>query len=123
MDLPRWCPTVYDRAGPIGAGGAPVQEVRGNVQRLSGPEELPARSAASLEHTAAAGRATPLVLGRLHALAELLIVRRGPYAEAFENLIVALIILSIASIGVAAIPGLPAWADRALRIEEIVVVA
>jgi sigma-B regulation protein RsbU (phosphoserine phosphatase) len=50
-------------------------------------------------------------------------VRRGPYAEAFENLIVALIILSIASIGVAAIPGLPAWADRALRIEEIVVVA
>lgn len=100
-----------------------MQEVPGNVQRLSGPEELPARSAAPLEHTTAAGQGTSLVVGRLHALAELLIVRRGPYAEAFENLIVALIILSIASIGVAAIPGLPAWADRALRIEEIVVVA
>jgi phosphoserine phosphatase RsbU/P len=94
-----------------------VQEVQGNVQRHAERPELPARSAAPAEH---AIQAMP---GRLHALAELLIVRRGPYAEVFENLIVALIIVSIASIGVAAIPGLPGWAEHALRIEEIVVVA
>ena len=75
------------------------------------------------EHALPAEHAAPAVTGRLRALAELLIVRRGPYAETFENLIVALIILSIASIGVAAIPGLPGWAERALRVEEIVVVA
>ena len=59
--------------------------------------------------------------GPLRALAQLLIEPRGRYAEAFENLIVALVVLSVASIGVAAIPGLPPWALRALRIEEIVV--
>jgi len=32
-------------------------------------------------------------------------------------------VLSVASIGVEVIPGLPDWARRALRIEEIVVVA
>jgi phosphoserine phosphatase RsbU/P len=100
-----------------------VQEVRSSLQRHAGREELPATSAAPAEHKTPAEHATPALIGRLHALAELLIVRRGPYAEGFENLIVALIILSIASIGVAAIPVLPYWADRALRIEEIVVVA
>jgi phosphoserine phosphatase RsbU/P len=101
----------------MGAGGALVQEVQGSVERHAERAELPAVSAAP------AGHATPAVAGRLHTLAELLIVRRGPYAEVFENLIVALIILSIASIGVAAIPDLPGWADRALRIEEVIVVA
>jgi hypothetical protein len=53
----------------------------------------------------------------------LLLLRRGPYARAFENLILALIVLSVVSIGVEAIPGLPDWAMRAMRVEEIIVVA
>lgn len=63
----------------------------------------------------------PVRVAPLHALAHLLIERGGRYADAFENFIVALVILSVASIGVAAIPGLPPWALRALRIEELVV--
>jgi sigma-B regulation protein RsbU (phosphoserine phosphatase) len=56
-------------------------------------------------------------------LAEVLLLRPGPYARAFENLILALIVLSVASIGVEAIADLPKWAVRALRTEEIIVVA
>ena len=59
----------------------------------------------------------------LHRLAELLLESPGPYARAFENLILALIVFSVVSVGVEAIPGLPAWAMQGLRIAEIVVVA
>ena len=59
----------------------------------------------------------------IQALADLLIVGRGPYARAFENLILGLIIFSVASIGIESIPGLPEWAQSALRVAEIVVVA
>jgi len=41
----------------------------------------------------------------------------------FDQLILALIVLSIVSIGIESMPGLPAWLRQALRIEEIVVVA
>jgi sigma-B regulation protein RsbU (phosphoserine phosphatase) len=41
----------------------------------------------------------------------------------FDLLIIGLIVLSIVSMGIEAIPGLPPWARQALRIEEIVVVA
>lgn len=56
-------------------------------------------------------------------LAALLLQGRGPYARAFENLIVGLIVFSVASIGLEAIPALPDWATRALAVSEIVVVA
>ena len=59
----------------------------------------------------------------VRGLAELLLGRPGPYARAFDDLILALIVLSVASIGVEAIPGLPAAAVRALRWGEIVTVA
>src|SRR4029077_15330997 len=72
---------------------------------------------------APARRATRAVTAPVRGLAEWLLLRPGPYGRAFENLILALIVLSVASIGVEAIPGLPDWARRALRIEEIVVVA
>jgi sigma-B regulation protein RsbU (phosphoserine phosphatase) len=72
---------------------------------------------------APARRATQAVAAPVRRLAELLLLRRGPYARAFENLILALIVLSVVSIGVEAIPGLPAWAMRAMRVEEIIVVA
>ena len=60
--------------------------------------------------------------GPVQRLAALLLVGPGPYARAFENLILGLILLSVASIGVAAIPTLPGWATSALRVEEVIVV-
>ena len=63
------------------------------------------------------------VNAKVHALAALLLVSRGPYARAFESLILGLIIFSVASIGVESIPGLPEWATQALRVAEIIVVA
>jgi sigma-B regulation protein RsbU (phosphoserine phosphatase) len=59
----------------------------------------------------------------VHALADLLLVSRGPYARAFENLILGLIIFSVASIGVESIPGLPQGVLQALHVAEIVTVA
>jgi sigma-B regulation protein RsbU (phosphoserine phosphatase) len=60
---------------------------------------------------------------KVHALAEQLLIKRGPYARAFDNLILGLIIFSIASIGVESIPALPWWAVQGLWVAEIVVVA
>jgi sigma-B regulation protein RsbU (phosphoserine phosphatase) len=63
------------------------------------------------------------VKARTQALAESLLMRDGAHARAFENLILALILISIISVGLESIAGLPVWARRALRIEEIIVVA
>ena len=60
--------------------------------------------------------------GPVQRLAALLLVPPGRYARAFENLILGLILLSVASIGVAAIPTLPGWVTPALRVEEVIVV-
>ena len=46
-----------------------------------------------------------------------------PFGRAFENLILALIVLSVASVLLEATPGLPAWAKQAFHIEEIIVVS
>lgn len=59
----------------------------------------------------------------VHRLAALLLGREGPYARAFENLILGMILFSIASIGLEEIPDLPGWALRALAVAEVVVVA
>lgn len=56
-------------------------------------------------------------------LAQLLVGSHGRYARAFENLILALIVLSVASIGLESIAELPGWAVLALRGAEIVIVA
>lgn len=48
---------------------------------------------------------------------------QGLFGSWFENLILALIVLSVASVILEETPGLPGWAKRAFRIEEIVVVA
>jgi serine phosphatase RsbU (regulator of sigma subunit) len=63
------------------------------------------------------------VTGAVRGLADSLLERQGRYAHAFENLIVALIVFSVLSIGIDAIPGLPAWATHALRLTEVAVVA
>jgi serine phosphatase RsbU (regulator of sigma subunit) len=63
------------------------------------------------------------VSARLRALAGSLLLRDGAYAQGFDKLILALIVISVMSVGLESIPGLPAWAVQALWIEEIVVVA
>jgi serine phosphatase RsbU (regulator of sigma subunit) len=69
------------------------------------------------------GRVLGWVSAKVHALAELLLVSRGPYARAFDNLILGLIIFSVASIGVESIPDLPQWTMQVLWVAEIIVVA
>ncbi|HEV2230497.1 MAG TPA: SpoIIE family protein phosphatase [Steroidobacteraceae bacterium] len=64
-----------------------------------------------------------LVAAKVRAFARLLVEGDGPYARAFENLILALIVFSVASIGVDSIPGLPERVLQALRACEIVIVA
>jgi sigma-B regulation protein RsbU (phosphoserine phosphatase) len=59
----------------------------------------------------------------LRALAASLVEPGGRYAGPFENFILALVVLSVASVVLEAIPALPGWAIRALRLEEIFVVA
>lgn len=72
---------------------------------------------------APAKRLLGAVRAKVRGLAQMLVESRGPYARAFENLILALIVFSVASIGVESIPDLPAWVTRALWLAEIVVVA
>jgi serine phosphatase RsbU (regulator of sigma subunit) len=59
---------------------------------------------------------------RAQALARLLLLRDGAYARAFDNLILALIVISVVSVGLESISALPVWARQALRVEEIAVV-
>src|ERR1700722_13874018 len=47
----------------------------------------------------------------------------GLFGRWFENLILALIVLSVASVILEATPGLPSWAKRAFHVEEIIVVS
>ena len=70
-----------------------------------------------------APRATGSLRAAVRGVAELLLERPGPYARAFEQLILGLIVLSVVSVGVEALPGLPAGITRALRVGEILVVA
>ena len=70
-----------------------------------------------------ARRAADSVTAPVRALADVLLERDGRYARAFENLILTLIVLSVVSVGLEALSGLPGWASEALRISEIVIVA
>jgi sigma-B regulation protein RsbU (phosphoserine phosphatase) len=85
----------------------------GDARALSAPKAQPAPLPARVARS---------IMAPAHQLANLLIERPGPVARAFETLILALIVLSVASIAVESLPGLPEPAQRALRIEEIVVV-
>jgi serine phosphatase RsbU (regulator of sigma subunit) len=69
------------------------------------------------------GRAAESVSAPVRRLAQLLLERDGPYAHTFENLILALIVISLVSVGLESMSGLPAWAAPMLKIGEIVVVA
>jgi serine phosphatase RsbU (regulator of sigma subunit) len=74
-------------------------------------------------NTALPARAVRTVSAPLHALADLLVGRDGPYARAFDNLILALIVLSVLSVVLQVTADLPAWATQILRITEFLVVA
>jgi serine phosphatase RsbU (regulator of sigma subunit) len=67
-------------------------------------------------------RAGRVLSAPVRQLAQLLLVRRGPWARGFENLILVLIVFSVASIGLDAIPGLPAAVMVTLHVTEIAVV-
>jgi phosphoserine phosphatase RsbU/P len=56
-------------------------------------------------------------------IAARLVGNDGPYARAFENLILALIVISVFSVILEATADLPTWATELLRIGEIVIVA
>ena len=86
--------------------------------RAPGPNLTALRRLAALP-----GRAARRGAAAVRGFAELLLVRRGPYAHAFENLTLTLILVSVASIGVEALPGLPGWLEGALRWGEILIVA
>ena len=82
---------------------------------LPGAPEAPAPLAAGDSDGGAAG-------GPLRPLAHALLDRDGRYARAFENLILALVLFSVASVGIETLRGLPAPLARALHVAEIVVV-
>jgi len=69
------------------------------------------------------GRGVQTFGASLRQLAQLLLERDGAYAQAFENLILALIVLSLVSVGLETLSGLPAWATMVLKVGEIVIVA
>src|ERR1700729_1287932 len=69
------------------------------------------------------GRAARSVNAPVQQLAHQLLEHDGRYAHAFENLILALIVLSLVSVGLETLSGLPAWATLVLKIGEIVIVA
>src|SRR5271163_4593056 len=60
---------------------------------------------------------------RTQALARALFERDGAYARVFDNLMLALIVISVVSVGLESIPQLPPWARQTLWVEEVVVVA
>jgi sigma-B regulation protein RsbU (phosphoserine phosphatase) len=67
-----------------------------------------------------AGRSRVL---RIRALSDSFLAPDGPFARGIDHLILALIVVSIVSVGLKSIAELPAWARQALRIEEVVIVA
>ena len=96
-------------------------------QQGSSPGTCPGAAGPSMTENARASELRPVQaaasLSRVRGLAVQLLEGRGADARAFENLILALILFSVASIGLETIPGLPNWATRALAIAEVVVVA
>ena len=65
----------------------------------------------------------PSPWSRLHALATTLIEEDGPPARRFENLVMALIAVSLVSVGLEMLPQLPNWARSLLYALEVAVVA
>src|SRR5260370_6744926 len=80
-------------------------------------------NASSAERGTVLGRTVQSVNAPVRQLAQRLLEGDGPYGKVLENLIFALIVLSLVSVGLETLSGLAAWATPVLKIGEIVVVA
>jgi len=67
-------------------------------------------------------RAVQTARAALRERADALLRTDRPFGRAFENLILALIVFSVASVIVEATPGLPAWTKPVFHVEELIVV-
>jgi sigma-B regulation protein RsbU (phosphoserine phosphatase) len=67
-------------------------------------------------------RAVQTARAALRERADALLRTDRPFGRAFENLILALIVFSVASVIVEATPGLPAWTKPVFHLEELIVV-
>ena len=90
----------------------------------TGVDEAPAASETRRAmHRVSMLRAARFAGAAMRARAQRLLRPDRPFGRAFESLILALIVLSVASVILEATPGMPSWAKRAFHIEEIIVVA
>jgi serine phosphatase RsbU (regulator of sigma subunit) len=105
------------RASQMTAAAQQAQMEARADQAQRGPEARPPMNIVSVLRAAQSARAA------LRARAQELLRPDRRFGRAVENLILALIVLSVASVILEATPGLPVWAKRAFRIEEIIVVA
>jgi serine phosphatase RsbU (regulator of sigma subunit) len=90
---------------------------------VSGSAAQAASAASPPMHAIPMPRGARSAATALHERAQRLLRPDRPFGRAFDNLILALIVLSVASVILEAAPGLPAWAKRAFHIEEIIVVS
>src|SRR5580704_8279813 len=104
------------RASPA-AAAAP--ELQADVRETAAPRAVQVH--APLKRASALQMAQS-VRASLRTRAQRLLRPDRPFGRAFENIILALIILSVASVILEEAHGLPEWAKRAFYIEEIVVV-
>jgi sigma-B regulation protein RsbU (phosphoserine phosphatase) len=100
------------RAAPTVVAGLTTQ----TDAQAAVPDELALQPAARPTPARSAG-------GALRRRSALLLRPDSPIGRAFENLILTLIVLSVASVILEATPGLPSWAKRAFHVEEIIVVS
>ena len=99
---------------------APASDTNEGVSQVSAPALLEASLPMSRVPVLRALRSADAVVRQR---AQQLLRPDRPFGRAFENLILALIVVSVASVILEATPGLPAWARRAFYIEEIIVVS
>jgi serine phosphatase RsbU (regulator of sigma subunit) len=99
---------------------APAQDANEGVSQSAAP---PVSEASPPIHRVAVLRALRSAGTAVRERAQRLLRPDRPFGRAFETLILALIVLSVASVLLEATPGLPAWARQAFYIEEIIVVA
>jgi serine phosphatase RsbU (regulator of sigma subunit) len=99
---------------------APARDANEGVSQSAAPEVLeaipPMNRVSVLRAVRSAGTA-------VRERAQRLLRPDRRFGRAFENLILALIVVSVASVILEATPGLPAWARHAFYIEEIIVVS
>jgi hypothetical protein len=103
------------------AAAAPDAQIQ--EHEAAPPRDPEARSLANMDPAPPAAQSTQSIRAVLRRRAEALLRPDRRFGRAFENLILALIVLSVASVVVEATSGLPAWTRPVFHIEELIVVA